>query len=95
MKKTYIAVVVAVIAVAAISYVIITDATTLVAPLFTIFAVIPDSIATTNNAFTIDFYRQISSDLGDDSNIFFSPAGMYMAFSILYEGAKQNTAEEI
>ena len=70
-------------------------------PIFTVSAqdiesaVIPDSIATKNNAFTIDFYRQVSSNTDDDSNIFFSPTSMYVAFSILYEGAKQNTAEEI
>ncbi len=110
MKKIYISVIVAVIAVVAISYGMIADTTTFVVepvvvePATSIFtvsaqdiesAVIPDSIATKNNAFTIDFYRQVSNELDDDSNIFFSPTSIYMAFSILYEGAKQNTAKEI
>ena len=59
-------------------------------------SVIPEPIATKNNAFAIDFYRELSKNIdNNDSNIFFSPASMYAAFSMLYEGAKENTAKEI
>ncbi len=50
------------------------------------------SITSTNNKFAIDFYRQISDN---HENIFFSPVSMYVAFSILYEGAGENTAQEM
>ncbi len=55
--------------------------------------VIPAYIADTNNAFAIDFYKTVSA--GDDRNEFFSPASMYVAFSVLYEGADENTAAQI
>ncbi|MDA7940244.1 MAG: serpin family protein [Nitrosopumilus sp.] len=45
-----------------------------------------------SNRFAIDFYNQVS---GGDGNIFFSPVGMYVAFSALYEGAKGETAAQI
>ena len=55
---------------------------------------IPPSIVDANNSFAIDFYRQVSaSDAG--KNIFFSPASMYVAFSALYEGAREDTALQI
>ena len=54
--------------------------------------VIPDSIAMANNDFTIDFYRKISNK---DGNHFFSPISIFVAFSALYEGAKQDTAEQM
>ena len=50
------------------------------------------SITATNNKFAIDFYRQISDS---PKNIFFSPVSMYVAFSILYEGARENTAQQM
>jgi serpin B len=50
------------------------------------------NIAATSNKFAIDFYRQISDT---PENIFFSPVSMYLAFSILYEGAGENTAQQI
>ena len=53
---------------------------------------IPQNIADANNEFTIDFYKQISDS---DENLFFSPLSMYTAFSLLYEGARENTADEI
>ena len=56
-------------------------------------AVIPHEIASTNNAFAVDFYKQVSQ--GNAENHFFSPASMYIAFSILYEGAQNNTATQI
>ena len=55
---------------------------------------IPQSLASTNNAFAVDFYKQIL-DAESDQNIFFSPVGMHLAFSLLYEGAKGETAEQM
>ena len=55
---------------------------------------IPSSIATTNNQFAVDFYKQIL-DAESGKNIFYSPASMYVAFSLVYEGAKNETAEQI
>ncbi len=55
-------------------------------------AIIPDSIAAANNAFSIDFYRLISDN---NDNIFFSPISMFTAFSALYEGARENSASEM
>ena len=55
-------------------------------------AVIPEEIATANNAFAADFYGQISAD---PDNIFFSPTSMYAAFSVLYEGAGSDTATQM
>ncbi len=54
--------------------------------------IIPPGIATANNNFAVDFYNQLSDG---DGNIFFSPVSMYVAFSMLYEGAQDNTAEEM
>ncbi len=53
---------------------------------------IPQNITTANNIFAVDFYRQISDN---DANLFFSPSGMYVAFSVLYEGARGNTAQQM
>ena len=53
---------------------------------------IPQSIAQANNEFAIDFYREISNNT---KNQFFSPLSMYTAFSMLYEGARENTAAEL
>ncbi|ABK77852.1 serine protease inhibitor [Cenarchaeum symbiosum A] len=55
-------------------------------------AVIPQEIADSNNGFAADFYRQVS---GEEGNIFFSPLGMYAAFSMLYEGAGGEGAKEL
>ena len=55
-------------------------------------AAVPDSIAMANNDFTIDFYRKISNK---DGNHFFSPISMFIAFSAFYEGARQDTAEQM
>ena len=54
-------------------------------------AAVPDSIAMANNDFTIDFYRKISNKDGNH----FSPISMFIAFSALYEGARQDTAEQM
>ena len=53
---------------------------------------IPDSVASANNGFAVDFYREVSAK---DGNIFFSPTSMYMAFSMLYEGARGETADQM
>ena len=55
-------------------------------------AAVLDSIAMANNDFTIDFYRKISNN---DGNHFFSPISIFVAFSALYEGARQDTAEQM
>ena len=55
-------------------------------------ATIPQNIVTGNNEFAIDFYKKIYDS---DENLFFSPLSMYTAFSLLYEGARENTADEI
>ena len=56
--------------------------------------IIPESISSANNQFAVDFYKQIL-DAEEDKNIFYSPASMYVAFSLLYEGAKENTAQQM
>ena len=53
---------------------------------------IPREVAAANNAFAVDFYKELA---GNDGNIFFSPAGIYVAFSMLYEGVQGETADEI
>ena len=45
------------------------------------------------NEFTLDFYRQESENKKE--NIFFSSPSIYGAFSILHEGARGDTAEEM
>ena len=55
-------------------------------------AVIPDAIAAANNGFAVDFYREVTAK---DGNIFFSPTSMFVAFSALYEGARENTADQM
>ena len=58
-------------------------------------AVIPPDVASANNDFAVDFYKQTSEKDDDNGNIFFSPTSMLVAFSLLYEGARENTADEI
>ena len=55
---------------------------------------IPGDVAYANNAFAVDFYKKVATG-GDSGNTFFSPTSMYTAFSILYEGARHNTAAQI
>ena len=57
-------------------------------------AAIPSDLASANNDFAVDFYKQ-ASNKDDNDNIFFSPTSMLVAFSLLYEGANENTADEI
>ncbi len=53
---------------------------------------IPQTVAAANNAFAVDFYRQVQDE---EPNLFFSSSSMSVAFSVLYEGAKGNTAQQI
>ncbi len=55
--------------------------------------VLAKKITESNNQFTLDFYKQISKEKSE--NIFFSSPSISTAFSILYEGAKGDTAAEI
>lgn len=49
-----------------------------------------------HNMFAIDMYNQITKDPDQkEKNVFFSPFSMYMAFSFLYEGARDKTATEM
>ena len=52
---------------------------------------IPQHIADANNSFAVDFYKKIIQ-ADANSNQFFSPTSIYIAFSALYEGAEGNTA---
>lgn len=54
---------------------------------------IPESISAASNLFAVDFYRRVSGDGAD--NHFFSPLGMFTAFSMLYEGARGQTAGQL
>lgn len=57
---------------------------------------IPSKMAMANNAFAINLYKQIKADSKhEDANIFFSPFGLYTAASLLYEGARGDTASQI
>ncbi len=55
--------------------------------------VLAQKITESNNQFTLDFYKQVSKEKNE--NIFFSSPSISTAFSILYEGAKEDTAAEI
>lgn len=52
----------------------------------------PQNIVDSNNKFMLDFYSKTSKP---DENSFFSPWSMLSAFSVLYEGARGQTADEI
>ena len=54
----------------------------------------PVDISSANNQFAIDFYSDLIQH-DSTSNVFFSPTSISTAFSILYEGARQNTSQEI
>lgn len=49
-------------------------------------------LAEANNAFAFDLYSTIDTD---NSNLFFSPYSISSALAMVYEGAKEKTAEEI
>lgn len=53
---------------------------------------IPESVTRANNAFAIDFYKEVAVE---GKSIFFSPLGAFTAFSLLYEGAQHETAEQL
>jgi len=53
---------------------------------------IPPGTAAANNEFAVDMYRQLS---GGEGNVFFSPTSMYASFSMLYEGARGETASQL
>ena len=53
---------------------------------------VPPQIAESVNEFAFDFYRNVSEI---DENVFFSPVSVYVAFSVLYEGARGETAEQM
>ncbi len=53
---------------------------------------IPPEVAVASNAFAIDLYKRIAED---DGNVVFSPVSAYAALSMLYEGARGETAAEI
>ena len=55
--------------------------------------VLAKKITESNNQFTLDFYKQVSKEKNE--NIFFSSPSISTAFSILYEGARGDTAAEI
>lgn len=53
----------------------------------------PADLPSANNHFAINFYSQVSKNTSE--NIFFSPASIFTAFAITYEGAKGETADEM
>ena len=55
-------------------------------------AEVPPRTAESVNEFAFDFYRNVS---GNGKNVFFSPVSVYTAFSVLYEGARGETAEQM
>ena len=55
-------------------------------------AAIPPEVSAASNGFAVDFYRGAA---GDGGNIFFSPISVYMAFSMVGEGAGGDTAAQL
>ena len=53
---------------------------------------VPTQMAESVNEFAFDFYRNASEA---DKNVFFSPVSIYTAFSVLYEGARGDTAGQM
>ena len=48
------------------------------------------------NAFAFDLYRAVSADEKEEGkNLFFSPISIHTAFSVLYEGARGGTAQQL
>ncbi len=54
---------------------------------------IPASVSEAGNMFTIGFYNKVAS--GNSDNHFLSPIGIFTAFSVLYEGAGGQSAEQL
>ena len=55
---------------------------------------IPQDIASANNDFAINFYKSVYHERMNE-NIFFSPTSIVTAFSMLYEGAREDTAAQM
>ena len=56
----------------------------------------PAAYESSVNAFAFDLYRAVAADGKEDGrNIFLSPASIHTAFSVLYEGARGNTAGQL
>jgi len=54
------------------------------------------NVTDANNRFAFDFYSRLANDpTNAESNIFFSPFSLSSAFSITYDGARGDTADEI
>lgn len=53
------------------------------------------AVASANTNFAFSLYDAISKETEVDSNIFYSPYSISSAFALVYEGAKENTADEI
>ena len=51
------------------------------------------SLINSLNDFSFNFYKHIS--LSEEDNIFFSPYSIFVALSMAYEGAKENTSNEM
>lgn len=56
---------------------------------------IPAEFAKTNNAFAVDLYKHGALSGDASANVFFSPASLHMAFSMLYEAAGGTAATEL
>ncbi len=54
----------------------------------------PESLPTNNKDFVFDFYSKVAEQ-NPESNLFFSPLGISMAFSLAYEGAEGETARQM
>ena len=51
--------------------------------------------AEANNAFGLQLYRSIQSELGPEENVFFSPLSIYTALGMTYLGTRGNTAKQM
>ena len=54
----------------------------------------PESLPTNSKDFVFDFYSKVAEQ-NPESNLFFSPLGISMAFSLVYEGAEGETARQM
>ncbi|KAA0708624.1 Leukocyte elastase inhibitor A [Triplophysa tibetana] len=54
-----------------------------------------DSLARANSLFALDLYRALSASSSADGNMFFSPLSISAALSMIYLGARGDTAKEI
>ena len=58
--------------------------------------VTPQTIIDANNNFAIDFYSKVAQSAEyQDKNVFYSPLSISIAFALVLEGARGQTAEEI